>query len=99
MAYNLRSRTIREELLDDEEEEVNQQSDEEVDNGNNDSGSDYSTSAVESDSDGDIDMENASLNARLNESRARGRPTSKLYGKDKFVWDTRVPTRTSGMCM
>ena len=48
----------------------------------------------------DVEMqeewESATLQSRLLESRARGRPKTKLKAKNGFVWDTNFSTRTSG---
>ncbi|KAL3265898.1 hypothetical protein HHI36_010088 [Cryptolaemus montrouzieri] len=41
-------------------------------------------------------MENATLDKRLLESRARGRPSSTSKGKDGFKWKTKFPERRSG---
>ena len=60
-----------------------------------DSGTDSSASFEQNNSDDDVDMEDASLNERPFQSRARGRPSSKLKGKNGFVWDTRAPSRNS----
>jgi len=94
MAYNLRSRSICEELLSDVEEDIEEQASEEIGRGD-ESDSSYSGSSEESSSGDDIEMEDVSLNERLLQSAARGRPCSKLKGKNGFTWDTRVPARTS----
>lgn len=88
MADNLRSRLIRDELF--HEKELEEQSGSE---------SEYvqeEDSSVTSEED-DVDMEDASLNERLLQSRARGRPSTKLKGKNGFLWDTRCPSRRSGV--
>lgn len=93
MAYNLRSRRIRDELLD--EIQVEEQSESESEQRDDDD--DYSGSSSDDEVEGDIDMEDASFNQRLLQSRARGRPCTKLKGKDGFTWDTRCPSRLSGV--
>ena len=65
MAYNLGSRSIREEFFADLEEPLVKQSDQEVNDKSSDSGTDSSASFEQNDSDDDVDMEDASLNERL----------------------------------
>ena len=98
MAVNLRPRHIGQELLREDNQEYadvagnNDHVETESSNGNN---SDYSRKESE---EFDSDLENESLEARLLQSRARGRPHSKMYGKDgTTVWLTKRSTRTSGM--
>ncbi|KAL3284040.1 hypothetical protein HHI36_018210 [Cryptolaemus montrouzieri] len=57
--------------------------------------SEYSD-ATDASSGSDEDMENATLDKRLLESRARGRPSSTSKGKDGFKWKTKFPERRSG---
>lgn len=97
MSYKLRSRRIREELLveDQDDDEVTVQSESEP--SSNEEGSSFYTSEEDPIEEEDVDMEDASLHQRLLGSRARGRPTSKLKGKNGFVWNTRFPSRRSGM--
>ena len=100
MAYNLRGRTIRQELVD-ETQEVPSQDEEAQESEGSESGvvsgheSEYSD-ATDASSELDMDMEDATLDKRLLESRARGRPSSTLKGKDGFKWKTRAPERRSG---
>ncbi|KAL3283104.1 hypothetical protein HHI36_006263 [Cryptolaemus montrouzieri] len=99
MAYNLRRRTIRQELLD-ETSEVFFEDEEAQENEESESGevcgheSEYSD-ATDASSGSDEDMENATLDKRLLESRARGRPSSTAKGKDGFKWKTKFPERRS----
>ncbi|CAB0035281.1 unnamed protein product, partial [Trichogramma brassicae] len=82
MAYNLRPRKIIDELLENDysdEEIIEKSSDASSTSGNEDSSS--------NEDDSDVEMEDVSLNQRLNESRARGRPITKLKGKNGFCWD------------
>lgn len=94
MAYNLRPRRIIEELLENEgsDEEITEQCDDAVDS---DDSEGFSPSSASEES-CDIEMEDVSLSQRLNESRARGRPNTKLKGKNGFRWDKRFSTRSSG---
>ena len=79
MAYNLRPPRIRDELLENEE------SDEEIIEQDADiTPSEDSSTADETDAEDDIEMEDVSLSDRLNQSRARGRPATKLRGKNGF---------------
>ncbi|XP_056643529.1 uncharacterized protein LOC130449612 [Diorhabda sublineata] len=99
MAYNLRRRTIRQELLDEmqevpSEDEEAQGSGESENEGVSEHESEYSY-ATDASSELDSDMEDATLDKRLLEARARGRPTSTLKGKDGFKWNTRAPERRS----
>jgi len=106
MAYNLRSRTLQQELLDEQrqsrEDRVSDNSADEVVENNSDntndevSGSEYSVSSasemeVDLEEEEDIDLEKGSANQRLLQSRVRGRPSTKLKGKNGFSWDTRAP--------
>ncbi|XP_058810117.1 uncharacterized protein LOC131675225 [Phymastichus coffea] len=102
MAYNLRTRRIREELL--EEDGIEDTNDSttcsNATSGTGTSPSNLDDSADEDfsendSSDSDSDVENVSLAERLSEQRARRRPTTKLKGKNGFVWDTRMPARSS----
>ncbi|KAL7294239.1 hypothetical protein TKK_0012255 [Trichogramma kaykai] len=90
MAYNLRTRRRIEELLKNEEsgEEVFEQPDDASSSSNSEA-----SSAGEEDS--DVEMEDVSLNKRLNNSRARRRPITKLQGKNGFCWDTTFSSRRS----
>ena len=82
MAYNLRPRRIGQDLLRQDNQEYTDIA------GNNDDVETESSDNNNSDYLGkeskefDSDLENASLEARLMQSRARGRPRSKMYGKD-----------------
>ena len=80
MAYNLRPRRIRDVLLENEEseEEFIEQQDADI------TPSEDSSTADETDAEDDIEMEDVSLSDRLNQSRARGRPATKLRGKNGF---------------
>ena len=42
------------------------------------------------------DLEDASINQRLLNSCARGRPRNNLRGKNGFEWATKLPDRRSG---
>lgn len=97
MAYNLRSRTFRQEMVDNDcyDGVAERMSDAEVDDG---SGSEYSESESSSSSVSAMELEDAAADQHILGSRARGRPTTKLKGKNGFSWDTRVPQRTSGTC-
>jgi len=102
MACNLRSRTLRQELLDEDRDEsvVENFVDVNVDDDSHNSDREYSASECifQSDSEMELELEEASLDQRLLESRARGRPVTKLKGKNGFSWDTRAPSRrTSSM--
>ncbi|CAB0042451.1 unnamed protein product [Trichogramma brassicae] len=91
MAYNLRPRKIIDELLENDysdEEIIEKSSDASSTSGNEDSSS--------NEDDSDVEMEDVSLNQRLNESRARGRPITKLKGKNGFCWDNTFSSRRSG---
>lgn len=94
MAYHLRSRPIGKQLKEQDEEcdgfdDV--ATDDEIDHV-----SEFSASDSDSSGSDYSDAENATLSQRLLESRARGRPSTKLRGKEKkYVWDTRPPQRTS----
>jgi len=92
MAYNLRSRPMSEELLEEDENR------EEFVEQNNDEHflSEEESSAYSSRSDDDVEMEDVSLNARLQISRSRGRPSTKLRGKNNFLWNTTFSFRRSG---
>ena len=94
MAYNLRPRRICEELLeDDADTNVDVLSENECEfSSANDSSSDSSNT----DEINDSDFENATLDKRILESRFRGRPSTKLRGKNNFLWDTRCPCWKSG---
>jgi len=101
MSYNLRSRSIiellrnddeTEEILDENNSEMEDHVSEESEEYDIDSdGNEYSEDEME------CELENASLAQRLMNSRARGRPITKLKGKNGFVWDTKIPARQSGM--
>lgn len=104
MAYNLRTRSIAETLR-------NEEDNHEIWGGSDSESEDYVSEQEESDeyrvsddgSDTDdgnemaMDWENSSLSERLLSSRARGRPTTQLKGKNGFVWSTNLPQRQSGM--
>ena len=97
MAYNLRPRTIRQELLDDAQESCSEEQDVEChEDETEEVSSRCSNYSDASSADSDIDMEDASLEQRLLDSRARGRPSSTLRGKNGFKWRTRAPERRSG---
>lgn len=98
MAYNLRSKRIRDELLEAEENTVSfggNASESEDDHVSEQSASEYEVSGSESEM--DEDLENSSLAQRLLQSRARGRPISTLRGKNGYVWKVDAPMRQSGM--
>lgn len=63
----------------------------------NDHVSEQSDEEYEDESEMDSDLENASLNQRLLQSKGRGRPVNRLRGKHGFVWSTNVPSRQSSM--
>lgn len=94
MAYNLRPRCIRDELLQNAEsdEEIVEQSDAVISSSDSEG---FSCASAAEETDEDIEMEDVSLNERLNQSRARGRPATKLRGKNGFVWNTTFSTRRS----
>lgn len=94
MAYSLRPRSMRNQLLENPEsdEEVVEQSDEIFSSSDNE-GISCSSEAEDNE---DVEMENPCLNARANQSRARGRPVTKLRGKNGFVWNTTFASRRSG---
>ena len=100
MAYNHRRRTIRQELLDEthdvpsEDEEA--QESEGSENGGVSGPNPKDYDATDASSESDVEMEDATLDKRLLESGARGRPCSTLKGKDHFKWKTRAPERRSG---
>ncbi|CAB0033850.1 unnamed protein product [Trichogramma brassicae] len=86
----LRPRKIIDELLENDysdEEIIEKSSDASSTSGNEDSSS--------NEDDSDVEMEDVSLNQRLNESRARGRPITKLKGKNGFCWDNTFSSRRS----
>ncbi|KAK4882541.1 hypothetical protein RN001_005860 [Aquatica leii] len=101
MSYNLRPRSIAASFRNNKEvEEV-------LDGDDSESGDNVSEDLEESDecevecesSDTDemmeCDWEKSLLDQRLLDSNARGRPRTKLRGKNGFVWDTRMPQRQS----
>ena len=92
MPYNLRSR-MRKILLNEDERNDEcfggRESEDELDCISEDSDSEFELS------DDDSEIDNACLASRLNRSRGRGRPTTKLRGKNGFQWSTRMPTRRS----
>lgn len=108
MAYNLRSRSIAEELLEDDAESDGFEDDSSADE------VDLVEEMLESESSesecSDDGWENATLEQRLLENRlcgnsephkppgnrGRGRPQTKLRGTNNYVWDTRAPERNSG---
>lgn len=109
MAYNLRRRSFINQLVDTEDQEANDRasSDEEDHVSEDDesgSGDDYAPSdSSEQSEESDNEYENASLDQRLLEVRARrennprvGRPTTTLRGKNGYKWSTRAPERSSG---
>lgn len=104
MSYNLRSRTLAEALRAQEESEDEDGFDgegSEIEDNISSGGeeSDYQNDTdPESDSDVEMasDLEDTSLEQRLLNSRARGRPTSKLRGKNGFEWSTNLRERVSG---
>ena len=91
MLYNLRRRPLRDKLLDESSDFGSE---------NNESGdcesSEHSFYSDDSSTDSDEEMENVSLEQRLLKSGSRGRPVSKLRGKDGFVWNAKSPKRRSG---
>ena len=91
MAYNLRSQPMSEELLEEDEnrEEFEQNDDKHFP-------SEEESSAYTSGSNDDVEMEDVSLNVRLQISRFRGRPSTKLRGKNGFLWNTTFSSRRSG---
>lgn len=104
MTYNLRNRTLAEELRaveeSDNEEHVDDEESESEDNLSveaEESDQQYDSES-ESDSDAEMmsEMEDACMEQRLLNSRARGRPTNKLRGKNGFEWTTSLPGRRSG---
>lgn len=100
MAYNLRPRTFLQELLLENESNPEEllENDDEIQSSSDtetDAGSDYENNA-NVDSESDCEMEDASLNERLLRER-RGRPQTKLKGKNGFTWSLQVPERRSGM--
>lgn len=98
MPYNLRARRMCEEMLEDDRDNENDESeDPESDNPVESDISLYATSSEEEHDEEDVDMEDATLEGRLNESRARGRPSTILRGKNLFRWNTTFPTRLSGI--
>lgn len=82
---------VHEELLveDQDDDEVTVQCESEP--SSNEKGSSSYTSEEDLTKEEDVDMEDANLHQRLLGSRARGRLTSKLKGKNGFVWNTRFP--------
>lgn len=100
MPYNLRGRSVRQDLLEDNNKECDNEecfggnpSDEEADHVSEMSAEDSEYEVSSSDE----ELQNATLDKRILESRARGRPVSKLKGKNGFVWDMKAPERRSGM--
>ena len=94
MAYNLRNRPIGKQLQDADEECDG--FDDVVSDNEIDHVSKFSASESDSSSSDYSDIETATLDKRILESRARGRPSTKLRGKDQsYVWDTRAPQRAS----
>lgn len=97
MAYNFRARTIRDALLeeigDNEAVGGNASESEEEPLSEMSEGSEYEVS----DSDDAMEVEDATINKRIVESRARGRPQTKLRGKNGYVWTQKPRERTSGM--
>lgn len=92
MPYNLRPRSFQRELV--EDVEINDpiggdSSDIE------DHVSEYSESSDFSMDENDSDLENVTLNERIVQSRARGRPATVLRGVDGYKWKTQKPTRES----
>ena len=102
MAYFLRSKNLRERLLEDDVQEEALK-DNSSDNISNDEESLDSSYQESSDNDTDIDMdidmedptENQRINARHNEQQ-RGRPPKHLFGKDGFKWTRKTASRRSG---
>lgn len=98
MAYNLRPRVLREQLLFDDanEEEIESNSEDEVQSSENSSDD---SSYHDSEEEMEVDMEEPSNNKRLLDAREnpkRGRPQTKFYGKDGFEWNSKCPSRRSG---
>lgn len=97
MAYYLRPRVLREQLLADDahEEEIESNTEDEVQS------SEYSSddsSYDDSEEEMEVDMEEPSNNKRLRNARKNpkhGRTQTKFYGKDGFVWNSKCPSRRS----
>lgn len=97
MAYSLRSRTVRAESLPEPEPLLNEtNSEEEIEPEREESEYENSSSSSSGSDGSDVDMEDATLDQRFLNSAARGRPSSKLKGKNGFVWNTSVSSRRSG---
>ena len=101
MAYNLRTRRVRDLLLQTNEPDNSNDgaSNEEVQD-HVSKQSEYSdeetSSEKESSEDELMEVEDATTDARLLKSRARGRLTSKLRGKNGYIWSSKLPERRSG---
>lgn len=99
MAYSLRPRRVRDLLLEEPEPEAidGEPSDDEFDHVSEEDEecSDYGESDEGTDSDMEMEVEDATADARTLQSRARGRPTSKVRGKNGYVWHSKVPERRS----
>ena len=98
MAYNLRSRNIRQQLLVDDNAASRVEADDALSDDEPSHTSDESEDDSEIDATSDLeDDQNETINQRHENAAARGRPRAKLKGKDGFTWDTRVPSRRSGI--
>ncbi|KAL1489518.1 hypothetical protein ABEB36_013475 [Hypothenemus hampei] len=95
MAYNLRKRTFREELF---EEQIQEESfGGAVSDSEEDNISIFSDDSDSTENEEDIEgLEDATCNKRLCVSNARGRPSTTLRGKNGYKWSTREPKRRSG---
>jgi len=95
MAYNLQNRSIQLQMIDEESNGFDDVASWDEEDHVSEYSEDQSESADEEIS--EENLQNASLQKRLLQSRARGRPQTKLRGKDKnYVWSTRVPAREAG---
>lgn len=83
MAYNLQSRTFRQELLD-ETQEVPSEDEKVQESKGSENGGVSGHNSENSSSESDVEMEDTTLDKRLLESGARGRPCSTLKGKNGF---------------
>lgn len=91
MAYQLRPRSIRQQVLNEDREDNFDENSSDEDTGNDFEHTEDSDYSEESEM--YVDLEEATLEQRL--TRPRGRPVTKLKGKNGFVQDTRLPERRS----
>lgn len=100
MSYNLHSKERQHIVVTDPDDNTEVKNDSEegqiLDQTNSDSNSEQGSDSKANSEDEDED--DVRLAERLSTKPRRGRPKSKLLGKNGFVWTTSAPNRQSGMC-